>query len=535
MFDPYHAWLGISPVEQPASHYRLLGIRDFETDSNVIANAADRQMGFVKQFATGPNGADSQQVLNQLAAAKRCLLGAKEKAAYDAKLKAQLGPARPSAGQFSDDEIAEATSALKIADISPLPEPVSQSKPRPRPASSKASAGALYAQVSAFVAVVLAFAGVLYAWHVLDAQKQEIAKAQAVLDQRTQAAPPAPAPPAPQAVQRPSLVPSPTKIASVNQSAPSPAVASPSATAPAAPPPTPPVADQQRPRTVRPAMPAQPAVPSPQASNQAAAVNSNPAIASRAITPQFTRPVPTIEVTRESLARLPWQLLLPNGRQLSSANLVIPSFAEQAMNDPALQTYPWKSGDVEGFFKFKPVEKSPTKIDGYGLTTYGGVAPRTFAKYSAGERDGDFLMLDEGGKPLLFAQYRDDSLYGLLCYCTAGAPAIIQDRRGTDVKSSFVVQVQNGKLAAAEAKSDDPEFSSPFLRAVDLLGALDKEHTERGFAFKKWFREEQEKQRRQMASQLSVEKRAATSQRNKERDAANDAALKRIMWQSRGY
>ena len=25
-FDPYHRWLGIPPEEQPADHYRLLGI-----------------------------------------------------------------------------------------------------------------------------------------------------------------------------------------------------------------------------------------------------------------------------------------------------------------------------------------------------------------------------------------------------------------------------------------------------------------------------------------------------------------------------
>ncbi len=40
-FDPYHKWLGIPPDEQPANHYRLLGLELFEmlelsgeTDSN---------------------------------------------------------------------------------------------------------------------------------------------------------------------------------------------------------------------------------------------------------------------------------------------------------------------------------------------------------------------------------------------------------------------------------------------------------------------------------------------------------------------
>ena len=35
-FDPYHAWLGIPPKDQPPNHYRLLGIELFEQDTEVI-------------------------------------------------------------------------------------------------------------------------------------------------------------------------------------------------------------------------------------------------------------------------------------------------------------------------------------------------------------------------------------------------------------------------------------------------------------------------------------------------------------------
>jgi len=40
-FDPYHKWLGIPPDEQPPDHYRLLAVRRFEDDPDVIAAAAD--------------------------------------------------------------------------------------------------------------------------------------------------------------------------------------------------------------------------------------------------------------------------------------------------------------------------------------------------------------------------------------------------------------------------------------------------------------------------------------------------------------
>ncbi len=35
-FAPYHKWLGIPPADQPANHYRLLGLNLFESDPDVI-------------------------------------------------------------------------------------------------------------------------------------------------------------------------------------------------------------------------------------------------------------------------------------------------------------------------------------------------------------------------------------------------------------------------------------------------------------------------------------------------------------------
>jgi hypothetical protein len=88
-FDPYHKWLAIPPEEQPANHYRLLGLRLFEDDPDVIETSADRQMGHVRRFATGQRGELSQKLLNEISAAKVCLLTPAKRAAYDATIKAQ--------------------------------------------------------------------------------------------------------------------------------------------------------------------------------------------------------------------------------------------------------------------------------------------------------------------------------------------------------------------------------------------------------------------------------------------------------------
>lgn len=89
-FNGYHVWLGIPPSEQPPNHYRLLGIAIFETDLDVIDHAADRQMAHVRTFQSGRNGGLSQQILNELASARVCLLNLQRKSEYDDSLRAKL-------------------------------------------------------------------------------------------------------------------------------------------------------------------------------------------------------------------------------------------------------------------------------------------------------------------------------------------------------------------------------------------------------------------------------------------------------------
>lgn len=94
-FDPYHRWLGIPPEDQPPDHYRLLGIARFETDREVIDSVAVRHMHFLQEITDGPYVPQAQRLLNELAAARRCLLDAARKSDYDAGLKKQLADSIP--------------------------------------------------------------------------------------------------------------------------------------------------------------------------------------------------------------------------------------------------------------------------------------------------------------------------------------------------------------------------------------------------------------------------------------------------------
>jgi hypothetical protein len=95
-FDPYREWLGIQPHERAAGaadHYRLLGLARFEADAAKIAAVADARMAHVRRFQVGPRGLLTQQLLNELSAAKACLLSPTAKAAYDAELARALSAA----------------------------------------------------------------------------------------------------------------------------------------------------------------------------------------------------------------------------------------------------------------------------------------------------------------------------------------------------------------------------------------------------------------------------------------------------------
>lgn len=124
-FDAYHKWLGIPPEEQPPHHYRLLGIKTFETDPDVIETAADRQMVHVRTFQNGPRADECQRLLNQIAGAKAVLLQEEKKAAYDAQLQAD------SAETKQQDEVAQ--SLLVAAPLEVKPAPAKTAAPRPAP------------------------------------------------------------------------------------------------------------------------------------------------------------------------------------------------------------------------------------------------------------------------------------------------------------------------------------------------------------------------------------------------------------------
>lgn len=89
-FDPYYDWLGISPAEGPADHYALLGIHRFEHDLNIIRDAADTRMELLRRYQNGAHARDSQQLLNEVSAARICLQDQAKRQKYDQQLRRKI-------------------------------------------------------------------------------------------------------------------------------------------------------------------------------------------------------------------------------------------------------------------------------------------------------------------------------------------------------------------------------------------------------------------------------------------------------------
>ncbi|MEZ6057347.1 MAG: hypothetical protein R3C01_11655 [Planctomycetaceae bacterium] len=123
-FDPYHVWLGIPAKDQPPNHYRLLGIELFEDNADVIDAAAMRQTSYLRGMSSGEHRRESQQILNEVSAARRCLLDAARKEAYDEELRNEQSAAATEASVPSPPSSPIAGAPPQIApppQVSPFP------------------------------------------------------------------------------------------------------------------------------------------------------------------------------------------------------------------------------------------------------------------------------------------------------------------------------------------------------------------------------------------------------------------------------
>lgn len=154
-FDAYYDWLGIAPKDQPPNHYRLLGVDLFEPKADVIANAADQRMAHVRSFQSGKHSQLSQKLLNEIAAARVCLLNPQKRLAYDARLRESIAP--PSVPSTVAPPVAsESAAPPPVVDLLDFAPSYTANKRRGKGRRSKSSAGGWIV----FLVAMLVMAGI---------------------------------------------------------------------------------------------------------------------------------------------------------------------------------------------------------------------------------------------------------------------------------------------------------------------------------------------------------------------------------------
>src|SRR5882724_6577958 len=85
-FDPYQKWLGIPPQEQPPNYYRLLTLKPLEANLDAIDATSAKLTEYLEARSKGKNAAHALRLLEEVAAARACLLDPESKAVYDSTL-----------------------------------------------------------------------------------------------------------------------------------------------------------------------------------------------------------------------------------------------------------------------------------------------------------------------------------------------------------------------------------------------------------------------------------------------------------------
>lgn len=125
-FDPYLKWLGIrKKTNRRVNHYRLLGVELFESDVDVLANAAERQIRHVESFATSEHREDCERIISEIRKARDCLLDPNSRQQYDRKLERKIERRRAAGqNQSKSDQFAAGDQQLSVNIDLPSNEPV---------------------------------------------------------------------------------------------------------------------------------------------------------------------------------------------------------------------------------------------------------------------------------------------------------------------------------------------------------------------------------------------------------------------------
>ena len=450
ILDPYHRWLGIPPKYQPPNCYRLLGLELFEEDAEVIRDAAEQRMAHVRTYQLGQYSELSQRILNELAAAKACLLDPQKKAVYDRQLQAFRG------GPDALGSVAEFLPTLRAM-------PPALGRPTPRPGPHW-----LAPSVVGGIALLVVGMGVAFAL----IRNPAPVKMARVTDRGRAVKPRNAEEPLPrqdgQKSGRSASRPAGTPVAAqppTRQAEPEPAEQSKPVVPPS------PAAIEASPSPEAPAKALKPAEPEKLPGEALKPPEEKSETPSAAKDPSGTANNDAIAISADEVRKwLP--ITLPSGAAVTGAMLSVPKNWQNTLfpSTANVFTVRYKNRKLQGVFTLDGV-----KLHGAAATLHqNGHLETLVTFYAGGLRDGCVKLWDEGGKQRLYAQYRldrkHDQKHGVFCFFQDGIPWLIQEWENGQSQNAYLVKwTRNGPLLLSRSRLDGDEITQMSTAEQQLL------------------------------------------------------------------
>ena len=118
--DFYTQWLDVPPGKRPPDYYALLGVQRFCRDLDAVERAARAQLRRLDGYALHPDWDTRnavQDMMNEVARARMCLVYPDKRAAYDEDLAKKLGVAIPGAAGPVEQQAAAEDGAARFEEL----------------------------------------------------------------------------------------------------------------------------------------------------------------------------------------------------------------------------------------------------------------------------------------------------------------------------------------------------------------------------------------------------------------------------------
>jgi hypothetical protein len=182
---------------------------------------------------------------------------------------------------------------------------------------------------------------------------------------------------------------------------------------------------------------------------------------------------------------------------------------------------------------FATAQHASGVLDGLTLAQYDNQSPMVEASYDNGRRHGNVKVFDEGGEPVLLGQFFQGRKHGFLCLFDDGDLVLIGQYKQDQIE--YLQLMSNLKPLKGFASEKEAAQNPEAAARLEALETSERNLTKNEAAFRRQVKLMEDAQRREIAAKLGPEKRARMGERERARDAAENAFIQEMRRRTHGF